>query len=185
MDPQTASSIAGLSWFVRLFKWQIATVLIIGFLSLALAGWAIYSYQGGQECNARVFFEKTPYRELILKGRDKLTEAEKQQYQDGIEFYNNKLEECRRGWSAWRWLTMIEPIPSAYAQAKIGGYGPDEVRLGVVMVIFSTLSIFFFVCVAALLFSRNPAVISFASDSVKSLLGFFLGVGMSFMGIAK
>jgi hypothetical protein len=45
--------------------------------------------------------------------------------------------------------------------------------------------LFFFVCVGALLFSTNVAVITLAADSVKSLLGFFIGVGMSFMGVGS
>jgi hypothetical protein len=198
VDPVTAASIASLTLIARLFRWQIAAVLIVGVLSVALAGWAVYSYYGGQKCQSTVFgklpFPKelmevtTPSLSTLTKPTDQLTDGERRAkalWDEWLGQTGGPLAECKEQWSAWRWFSMIDPIPPAYAQTKIVGYGPDEVRLMVVIAIFSTLALFFFVCVGALLFSTTPAVITFAADSVKSLLGFFIGVGMSFMGIGK
>jgi hypothetical protein len=45
------------------------------------------------------------------------------------------------------------------------------------------MGLFFFLSTGALLFSKNAKVVAFAMDSVKTLLGFFIGVAMSFMGV--
>jgi len=199
----SASDIARLSWIARLHNRQIAVWIVAGILSLAVAGWAIYSYSGGKNCalaaTATVPMPKEwqddvnvmLYSRITEKPQNQLTDAEKQftaKMEAASRDWRNRTaaprQDCQKHWSVWRWFSMINPIQPAFADAKIGGYNADDVRLMVVVTIFSTLSLFFFICVGALLFSKNAAVISFAADSVKSLLGFFIGVGMSFMGLA-
>lgn len=199
MDPITAARIANLGWMARLLRWQIATVLIIGVLSIALGGWAIYSFKRGQECDLHVYGipmaeELEKNFNLLLESRakaeDQLTDTERRlqaEMDDWRRQIKGPQEECKKQWSAWRWFSMIDPIPRAYAQGRLVDSKDvdfkENVRLMVVIGIFSTLAVFFFVCLGALLFSTNTAVITFAADSVKSLLGFFIGVGMSFMGV--
>jgi len=199
MDPTTATHIASLSWIARLFRWQIAIVIIIGFVSLGLAVGAIYSFVGGQLCWFEVDSKFPVSKELgqnlkvwinaIGKPKDQLTDTERRLQAEMVDWWGQRqgpMEECKKQWSVYRWLfSTVYPISPAYAQAKIGGFGQEDVRLMVVITIFATLAVFFVICVCALLFSSSPAVITFAADSVKSLLGFFIGVGMSFMGISK
>ena len=66
---------------------------------------------------------------------------------------------------------------------KIGNYSESDIRAIVIVSIFGCMGVFFFVSTGALLFSKNAKVVAFAMDSVKTLLGFFIGVAMTFMGV--
>jgi hypothetical protein len=81
------------------------------------------------------------------------------------------------------WFSWINPIGIAYAQIKIGGYSESDIRGIVIVSIFVCVGLFLFLSTGALLFSTNAKVVAFAMDSVKHLLGFFIGVAMSFMGV--
>jgi hypothetical protein len=102
-----------------------------------------------------------------------------------INAKTNAIETCRSGYSydVFRWLSLVNPIGIANAQMKIGGYSESEIRGIVIISIFVCMGIFFFLSTGALLFSKNAKVVAFAMDSVKTLLGFFIGVAMSFMGV--
>jgi hypothetical protein len=80
-------------------------------------------------------------------------------------------------------FSWINPIGIANAQIKVGEYSENEIRGIVIISIFSCMGIFFFLSTGALLFSTNAKVVAFSMDSVKTLLGFFIGVAMSFMGL--
>src|SRR6266404_1175630 len=92
---------------------------------------------------------------------------------------------CRTNYpyDVFKWLTLLNPINEANAQIKIGAYSENEIRGIVIISIFSCMGVFFFVSTGALLFSKNAKVVAFSMDSVKTLLGFFIGVAMSFMGV--
>ena len=66
---------------------------------------------------------------------------------------------------------------------KIGAYSESDIRGIVIISIFGCMGMFFFISTGALLFSKNAKVVAFAMDSVKTLLGFFIGVAMTFMGV--
>jgi hypothetical protein len=94
-------------------------------------------------------------------------------------------EKCQSGYryDVFRWFSWITPIGIAHAQIKIGGYSESDIRGIVIVSIFACMGLFFFLSTGALLFSKNAKVVAFAMDSVKTLLGFFIGVAMSFMGV--
>lgn len=75
-------------------------------------------------------------------------------------------------------------ITSAYAQ---NGPPPhltaDDVRLYGVVVILMVLGIAFLLCIGIILFSDHARRLTFAIDTVKVLMGFFVGVATSFFGV--
>lgn len=81
----------------------------------------------------------------------------------------------------FQWFSGLNPIGVANAQIKIGNYSENDIR-GIVIIAIC-MGIFFFLSTGALLLSKNTKVVAFAMDSVKTLLGFFIGVAMSFMGV--
>jgi hypothetical protein len=94
-------------------------------------------------------------------------------------------EKCQSGYhyDIFRWFSWMNLVGTANAEIKIGGYSENDIRGMVTVLSFASMGVFFFMSGGALFFSNNPKVVAFAMDSVKTLLGFFIGVGMSFMGM--
>jgi len=79
---------------------------------------------------------------------------------------------------------------TAHAQATVSPESrrttvvPDWARLWVMMAVFVVLGITFLGSVAAIFFVTNTEVLKFAFDTVKTLLGFFIGVATTLIGTA-
>jgi hypothetical protein len=120
MDTGIATQIAKLNWIARLFKWQIATMLIIGVLSIALGASAVYSYYGGQKCHSEVFqnnplptglIEKLAASKTITTGPTDPThhdELLEQYVEDLAEQYAEATAKCMEQWWAWRWVFSMD-----------------------------------------------------------------------------
>jgi hypothetical protein len=80
-------------------------------------------------------------------------------------------------------------IGSAYAQETRQLNVPlpqrrvsDETRTWIMLIVFVTLGLTFILSIAAIFKSTNPDVLKFAIDTVKTLLGFFIGVATTLLG---
>lgn len=60
---------------------------------------------------------------------------------------------------------------------------PDDVRLYGIVTILMTLGVAFILCIGIILFSDHARRLTFAIDTVKVLMGFFVGVATSFFGV--
>jgi hypothetical protein len=60
----------------------------------------------------------------------------------------------------------------------------DEMRMWIMVLVFVVLGITFIISVAAIFNTTNAEVLKFAFDTVKTLLGFFIGVATGFNAIA-
>jgi hypothetical protein len=118
---------------------------------------------------------------------DELKNVEKQLdiLSDSRKNIDRASETCQSSYlyDVFLWFSWLNPISTANAQIKIGGYSESEIRGIVIISIFACMGVFFFLSTGALLFSKNAKVVAFAMDSVKTLLGFFIGVAMSFLGV--
>ncbi|HXO68138.1 MAG TPA: hypothetical protein VN838_04170 [Bradyrhizobium sp.] len=73
----------------------------------------------------------------------------------------------------------------AYAQSGVPSpprLSVDDVRLYGIVLILSTLGVAFILCIGIILFSDHAKRLTFAIDTVKVLMGFFVGVATSFFG---
>jgi hypothetical protein len=195
-----AVELIGLPWTERLHKLRVW--LLLGLVSLAVAGWAIYSWEGGNRCLMAASQELSKeistqtgvdtsgqwYREFIAAydtPKEQRTPAQ-QKLLDLVEGSFAKTDVCKENWSMLRWFSMLEPVSRAHAQAlPNGNNSADAFRQMMLVGVFGMMAIAFFVSFGAVLFSKNEKVVSFAMDSVKSLLGFFIGVGMTFFGVVS
>ena len=82
----------------------------------------------------------------------------------------------------------VQPVPAPTTitiPVVAGGPTPANLawtKLYIMFGIFGALALTFLVAVIAIFTSSNPAAISFATDTMKTLLGFFIGVATAFMG---
>jgi hypothetical protein len=168
-------------------KWVIFSI-IVGFLSILTAGdYLIHGYFENKCIEDQISKIIGNHHSNYFTADSGTTDEERQlNIQKKItKLYDDAKYKC----SSARWLdvilsyNIIQPAHAEVDLPNVGGYDQNKVRILVVIAIFCTLAIFFFVSVGALLFSKNASVVAFAMDSVKSLLGFFIGVGMSFMGL--
>jgi hypothetical protein len=92
-----------------------------------------------------------------------------------------------------RALASAEPAeqPSLFLTATPapapGDAGPSAaslawMKLYIIVGMFLVLGIVFIVAVAGIFVASNPAAVAFATDTVKTMLGFFIGVITAFMG---
>jgi len=97
----------------------------------------------------------------------------------------NAIAKCKSDYpfDIFNWFSAISPIGVAKAQMQVGNYSENEIKGIVIISIFFCMGVFFFLATGAILFSKNAKVVSFSMDSVKTLLGFFIGVAVSFMGM--
>jgi hypothetical protein len=58
----------------------------------------------------------------------------------------------------------------------------DETRTWIMLIVFATLGVTFIVSIISIFKSTNPDVLKFAIDTVKTLLGFFIGVATTLLG---
>ena len=81
--------------------------------------------------------------------------------------------------------SSLEIISPAYAETVNPGgkLTPDDVRLYGVVVILVVLGLAFMLCILMILFSDHARRLTFAIDTVKVLMGFFVGVATSFFGV--
>jgi hypothetical protein len=75
-----------------------------------------------------------------------------------------------------------EPTPQVPALAP-QRFNQDDARLYVMMSVFVVLGATFIVSVIAIFKTSNPEVLKFAFDTVKTLMGFFIGVATAFLGL--
>ena len=109
----------------------------------------------------------------------------KQEIESARSIIPSMAKECQSTYSRdiFRWFSWINPIAEAKAQIKFSGYSENEIRGMVILSIFTCMGVYFFLVTGLLFFSKNTKVVTFAMDSVKTLLGFFIGVAASFMGV--
>lgn len=95
------------------------------------------------------------------------------------------------GWresSAIDWPSLISVAYADDAQASVQSDGEKlsiaTAKLYIVGFVFMVLGITFVGAIVAVFTTANTAVLSFAIDTIKTLLGFFIGVGTTFMGVA-
>jgi len=170
-------------------------ILIASFLLLILGATEIWRYNEYRQCIETSTKTDSEDRkgliELVIdivKGDQTLTNERKTQLIKetmkslGTIYAASKCDPRYR-YDVFRLFSWFIPISPAYAQMKIGGYSESEIRGIVIVSIFSCMGVFFFVSTGALLFSKSAKVVAFAMDSVKTLLGFFIGVAMTFMGV--
>jgi hypothetical protein len=83
------------------------------------------------------------------------------------------------------------PLPGAEAELSLALVSEPEppsparlawIKLYIVAGMFVVLGIVFVVAVFAIFLARRPAAVAFATDTVKTMLGFFIGVITAFMG---
>jgi hypothetical protein len=70
------------------------------------------------------------------------------------------------------------PVPPSYLHMT-----QDDARLWVMLSVFFVLGLTFIVSILAIFRSSNPDVLKFAFDTVKTLMGFFIGVATAFLGL--
>jgi hypothetical protein len=75
------------------------------------------------------------------------------------------------------------PPPPVAAPPTFGGMTQESARLYVMMSVFIVLGITFIVSVVAVFVATNSDVLKFAFDTVKTLMGFFIGVATAFLGL--
>jgi hypothetical protein len=100
-----------------------------------------------------------------------------------IVYFTNPDAELERHLSNLR-------IGSAYAQNNprppLSSLAPrklsEELRIWIMLIIFLTLALTFLVSIISIFKSTNPDVLKFAFDTVKTLLGFFIGVATTLIG---
>jgi hypothetical protein len=104
-------------------------------------------------------------------------------------FRNGATEAPRRSLASF-----FSIIPSAVAQQPVGSptvaagnerqkFTQDDARLYVMLSVFVILGITFIVSVVAIFRTTNSDVLKFAFDTVKTLMGFFIGVATAFLGL--
>jgi hypothetical protein len=59
----------------------------------------------------------------------------------------------------------------------------DDAKLYIMIFVFVILGITFIAAVIAIFFTQNPEILKFSFDTIKTLMGFFIGVGTAFLGI--
>lgn len=79
------------------------------------------------------------------------------------------------------------PSPTISVSIPTVAGGPTAANLAwtklyIVFGMFGALVLTFLIAVVAIFTSSNPAAIAFATDTIKTLLGFFIGVATAFMG---
>lgn len=162
-------------------------ILIAGLLALVLGGIEIVRYNVYQKC-----VSDTTGRDIRNYFLEQVTKNVTPSPED-FSRHSNAIEtkvqiKCRSDYPydvfRW-WSSLLTPITEANAQMRVGAgaYSESDIRGIVIISIFSAMGIFFFLSVAALFFSKSPNVVAFAMDSVKTLLGFFIGVAATFMGV--
>jgi hypothetical protein len=181
-------------------------ILIVGLLALVIGGIEIIRYNDYENClkngiagikKGSVIIPQSPddeenklhskenHEQPTLADLQALMDLMKSQFSEVSKILEKIEEECKSEYryDVFRLFSWLDPINVANAQIRIGAYSESEIRGIVIIAIFSCMGIFFFLSTGALLFSKNAKVVAFAMDSVKTLLGFFIGVAMSFMGV--
>jgi hypothetical protein len=80
--------------------------------------------------------------------------------------------------------SSIGAFTPAYAETALPSkLTPDDVRLYGIILILIVLGIAFLLCIGIILFSDHTRRLTFAIDTVKVLMGFFVGVATSFFGV--
>lgn len=73
--------------------------------------------------------------------------------------------------------------PAAIAPPSNPRFTQEDARLYVMLSVFIVLGVTFIVSVIAIFKATNPDVLKFAFDTVKTLMGFFIGVATAFLGL--
>ena len=77
---------------------------------------------------------------------------------------------------------LVPNLPPA-AAASTPRFTQDDARLYVMLAVFIILGITFVVSIVAIFQATNADVLKFAFDTVKTLMGFFIGVATAFLGL--
>ncbi|SNT01732.1 hypothetical protein SAMN05216374_2320 [Tardiphaga sp. OK246] len=89
------------------------------------------------------------------------------------------VRERRSSLSPQEWL-----IGRAHAETVDGRGLPNEARRWVLGLVLGVLALTFLVSIVSIFFTSNAEVLKFAFDTVKTLLGFFIGVATTLIGAA-
>jgi hypothetical protein len=79
----------------------------------------------------------------------------------------------------WKWALMT----SAYAQSQPAiPTLPSEAKRWLLGGVLGVLAIVFIICIVAIFMTKDAEVLRFAFDTVKTLMGFFIGVATTLIG---
>jgi hypothetical protein len=173
-------------------------IVIIGMIFLVMAGIEVFRYTRYITCfsheSLTIYFSDQELQNLTKQFNTVMAKDPKSPYSDFlIEAMEKRMfrnmatarHNCSSFYDVFRWISWLGPITVANAQTgpPVDDANMRLVRTIFIAVIFACICVFFFVSVATLLISKNPKVLAFVMDSLKMMLGFFLGVMMTFMGV--
>lgn len=83
-----------------------------------------------------------------------------------------------------RGYSIITPAYAETSSSKtLSKLAPDDVKMYIVLIIYCILGLTFVASVIAVFRTANQTALNFAIDTIKTLLGFFIGVATAFMGL--
>ncbi len=80
---------------------------------------------------------------------------------------------------------FIAPASATETKPADAKFSIDDARPFGMLIILGALGLTFLGSIGTILFGRDPSRIAFAQDTVKTLMGFFIGVATTFFGASK